>query len=104
MVHKDPTWEDMLIAYATIPGFVANRNIFRGTWFIESMCEVSFHEIKVMQYKKSLSHFPMFSFQVFMDHACDLDIREMLDDVSERMKYYENEDGCKQSCSYEVML
>ena len=37
---KDPTWEDMLIAYATIPGYVANRNIFRGTWYIESLCEV----------------------------------------------------------------
>jgi hypothetical protein len=24
-VEKDPTWEDMLIAYATVPGYVANR-------------------------------------------------------------------------------
>ena len=37
-----------------------------------------------------------------MDNACELDIREMLDEVSERMKYYENEEGYKQSCSYEV--
>jgi hypothetical protein len=22
---KDPSWEDMLIAYATVPGYVANR-------------------------------------------------------------------------------
>jgi hypothetical protein len=24
-VERDPTWEDMLIAYATVPGYVANR-------------------------------------------------------------------------------
>ena len=40
VVHKDPTWEDMLIAYATVPGYVANRNIYRGTWFVESICQV----------------------------------------------------------------
>lgn len=39
-VSKDPVWEDILIAYATVPGFVANRNINRGTWFIESICQV----------------------------------------------------------------
>ena len=37
---KDPTWEDMLIAYSTLPGYVANRDLFRGTWFIESLCQV----------------------------------------------------------------
>lgn len=76
--HKDPTWEDMLIAYATVPGYVANRNLFRGTWFIESIC------------------------QVFMNMAHDTDIREMLDEVSDQMRYYESEYGTKQSCSYEV--
>ena len=25
LVDRDPTWEDMLIAYATVPGYVANR-------------------------------------------------------------------------------
>ena len=25
LADKDPTWEDMLIAYATVPGYVANR-------------------------------------------------------------------------------
>ena len=39
-VFKEPTWEDMLIAYATIPGYVANRNHYRGTWFVESICDV----------------------------------------------------------------
>ena len=30
----------MLIAYSTLPGYVANRDHFRGTWFIESICKV----------------------------------------------------------------
>ena len=37
---KEPTWEDILVAYATLPGFVANRNLYRGTWFIELICKV----------------------------------------------------------------
>ena len=37
---REPTWEDILVAYATIPGFVANRNRYRGTWFIELICKV----------------------------------------------------------------
>ncbi len=42
------------------------------------------------------------STQVFMTMACDTDIREMLDEVSGKMRYYESEFGTKQSCSYEV--
>lgn len=53
-----PTVEDMLIAYATIPGYVANRDNMRGTWFIESICKV------------------------FMNHAADMDIKEMMDEVT----------------------
>ena len=30
----------MLIAYATLPGFVSYRDHVRGTWFIESLCKV----------------------------------------------------------------
>ena len=37
-----------------------------------------------------------------MHNAHELDIREMLDLVSQSMKYYESEWGTKQSCSYEV--
>jgi len=75
---KEPTWEDMLIAYATLPGYVANRDIYRGTWFVECIC------------------------QVFMEHAADTDIRDMLDEVAERLTRYESEVGTKQSFSYEV--
>jgi len=73
-----PTVEDMLIAYATIPGYVAHRDNMRGTWFIESICNV------------------------FMNHAADTDIKEIMDEVSHEMRNYESEFGTKQSCSYEV--
>ena len=76
-VAKDPTWEDMVILFATIPGYVANRNLYRGTWLIECLC------------------------YVFMNHACDMDLREMLDEVARRLRGYESESGTKQSCSYE---
>ena len=38
---QDLTWEDMLIAYSTLPGYVSYRDVFRGTWFIESICKVT---------------------------------------------------------------
>ena len=56
-MFRIPTVEDMLIAYATIPGYVANRDNMRGTWFIESICKV------------------------FMNHAAGMDIKEMMDEV-----------------------
>jgi len=76
--HKELSWEDMIIAYATLPGYVANRDTYRGTWFIESLV------------------------QIFMDMAADLDIKELLDLVANRLKEYESERGTKQTYSYEV--
>ena len=75
---QDLSWEDMLIAHSTLPGYVANRDKYRGTWFIESLCKV------------------------FMDYAADLEIREMLDKVGELLKNYESEFRTKQSFAYEV--
>ena len=62
-MQKVPTVEDMLIAYATIPGYVANRDNMRGTWFIESICKV------------------------FMKNASDMDIKEMMDEVNQIPKF-----------------
>ena len=73
-----PTVEDILIACSTIPGYVANRDTIRGSWFIESLCKV------------------------FMTHAATTDIRDMLDQVSVEMSSYVSEIGTKQACSYEV--
>ncbi len=30
--RKGPTWEDFIIAYSTIPGYVSNRDPEKGTW------------------------------------------------------------------------
>lgn len=49
---------DMLIGYSTLPGFMSNRDIYLGTWYIQAICEV------------------------FMEHACDTDIEDMLKMVS----------------------
>ncbi len=37
-----------------------------------------------------------------MKNAHDMDIREMLDEVSHQIRFYESEFSTKQSCSYEV--
>jgi len=76
--YKEPSWEDILIAYATLPGYVANRDHHRGTWFIESICKV------------------------FMKHAKDMDLRDMLDEVAFELSGYESEMGTKQSFNYDV--
>jgi len=76
---KDPAWEDMLIAYATLPGFVSYRDHVRGTWFIESLCKV------------------------LMKQSCDTNLRDMLDEVARLLKKYQTEMGAKQSFKYEVI-
>jgi len=76
--YKELSWEDMVVAYATLPGYVANRDKYRGTWFIECLCSV------------------------FMEMSVDFDLRDMLDIVAERLEKYESEMGTKQSFAYEV--
>eukprot|EP00094_Tigriopus_californicus_P009381 TCALIF_09046-PA protein Name:"Similar to CASP2 Caspase-2 (Gallus gallus)" AED:0.11 eAED:0.11 QI:358/1/0.85/1/0.5/0.57/7/0/265 len=75
---KTPSWEDYLIANATIPGYVAHRNTQRGSWFVECVC------------------------QVFMEHAHDTDIRDMLDKVGLKMRNnYESRFGTFQTSTHE---
>ena len=56
------------------------RDIFRGTWFVESLCKV------------------------FMEHAACMDLRDMLDETARMLSEYETEAGTKQSFGYEVLL
>ena len=35
-----PNWEDMVIAYSTIPGFTSQRDLQNGTWFIQCLVKV----------------------------------------------------------------
>merc|ERR1711915_983247 len=76
--YKELSWEDMLIAYSTLPGYVSNRDHYRGTWFIESICKV------------------------FMEQAKDTNLRDMLDEVGLVLSRYESEMGTKQSFNYDV--
>jgi ABC-type cobalamin transport system permease subunit len=49
---------DILIGYSTLPGFASKRDVYLGTWYINAICEV------------------------FMEHACDTDVEDMLKMVS----------------------
>ena len=37
---KELSWEDMVIAFSTLPGYVSNRDTMKGTWFVESLCRI----------------------------------------------------------------
>jgi caspase-like apoptosis-related cysteine protease len=59
-----PTMSDILIGYSTLPGFISNRDVYLGTWYIQAICEV------------------------FMEHAWDTDIEDMLKMVSLLTLFY----------------
>jgi len=73
-----PTWEDMIIAYSTIPGYASLRDHERGTWFVQSLVEV------------------------FMNHAHDTELVDLLRMTSERLSLFTNEMGEKQTCNVEM--
>ena len=62
MAAQELSWEDILIAYSTLPGYVANRDCTKGTWFVQSLCKV------------------------FMEHAHNTNLRDMLDLVALDLK------------------
>ena len=47
--------------------------------------------------------FYLYLYQVFMEHAKDMNLRDMLDEVAVKLSSYESERGTKQSCNYDVM-
>lgn len=73
-----PTWEDMIIAYSTIPGYASLRDHDKGTWFVQSLVEV------------------------FMTHAHDTELVDLLRMTSERLSLFTNELGEKQTCNVEM--
>ena len=73
-----PTWEDMIIAYSTIPGYTSIRDHEKGTWFIQSLVEV------------------------FMNHAGEHELIDLLRMTSERLSGFESEEGEKQTCNIEM--
>ena len=79
MAAQELSWEDILIAYSTLPGYVANRDCTKGTWFVQSLCKV------------------------FMEHAHNTNLRDMLDLVALDLKQnFTSETGTKQSFNYDV--
>ncbi|OXU20628.1 hypothetical protein TSAR_006461 [Trichomalopsis sarcophagae] len=65
-------YEDMLIVYSTIPGFVSYRDEYNGTWFIQILCEV------------------------FMNYAHKVHVRELFDMIDFRLKNFRTpEDNCQ---------
>ena len=85
-----------MIAYSTLPGYVSNRDHYRGTWFIESICKVRDY-LFVCSYNIETQFL-----QVFMEHAKDMNLRDMLDEVGFVLSRYESEMGTKQSFNYDV--
>lgn len=47
-----PVEADMLLAYATVPGYVSWRNSERGSWFVQALTEVLVHDAA----KEDLTH------------------------------------------------
>ena len=79
LVSQELSWEDILIAYSTLPGYVANRDCAKGTWFVQSLCKI------------------------FMEHAHNTNLRDMLDLVALDLKQnFTSETGAKQSFNYDV--
>jgi len=73
-----PTWEDMIIAYSTIPGYASLRDHYNGTWFIQSLV------------------------QVFSQHAHNTELIDLLRMTSATLSQFENEQGEKQTCNIEM--
>lgn len=73
-----PTWEDMIIAYSSLPGYASVRDHEKGTWFIQSLVEV------------------------FMNHAHDTELIDLLRMTSQRLSQFTNDEGEKQTCNIEL--
>ncbi|KAK9302737.1 hypothetical protein QLX08_005356 [Tetragonisca angustula] len=63
------SYEDMLLVYATLPGYVAFRDTITGSWFIQILCEV------------------------FMKYAHKAHLQDLLNMVDERLKIQRTNGG-----------
>ena len=61
--------DDMLISYATVPGYVSYRNPDSGTWFISAICEV----VSQCQYIRVARHLQIGN--MFLSFRCSQNIR-----------------------------
>ena len=75
---KSVSTEDMVIAFATVPGYAACRDANRGAWYIQSLCEV------------------------FMKDSHHFELRELLDEVARKLSTFTDMCETRQSCLYEA--
>ncbi len=75
---RDPKWMDMLIVYSSVPGYQSHRDTWYGSWFIESLV------------------------RVFMDYACENELKLLLRDVGKVMNEIPHEEGHKQSIEISI--
>ncbi len=73
-----PTWEDMIIAYSSIPGYESLRDHDTGSWFIRSLVEV------------------------FMNHAHEMDLMDLLMVTSQVLSKRTTEANDSQTCNVEL--
>jgi len=71
---RSPSFEDMIVSYATIPGYVAYRNNVKGSWFIQCICKV------------------------FMEYVHLEDLVTLMQRVSQELSTYGTIKGEKQMC------
>ena len=57
---RSPIEADFLVAYATVPGYVSWRNSARGSWFIQSICEIFAKFAKSADVLDMLTMVPLF--------------------------------------------
>ncbi|CAL8094579.1 unnamed protein product [Orchesella dallaii] len=74
-----PETEDMIVCYSTVPGFVSNRDIEHGTWYIRTLCKI------------------------FMECAWNTDVIKLLQRVGWEMRGISSEFGTKQMSSFHVL-
>lgn len=67
------TYCDMLVCYATVPGFAAHRDTNTGSWFVESMCKI------------------------WSEHAHDTDVEILMKLVGEYASTYRTENSALQT-------
>ncbi|XP_065348975.1 caspase-1-like isoform X2 [Cloeon dipterum] len=40
IVYKIPVYADFLISFSTVPGYYSWRNVNKGSWFMQALCEI----------------------------------------------------------------
>ena len=108
-----PTWEDMIIAYSTIPGYASLRwaqargidsfnNYFQGpsTWhLVRTESSGSFYDPRTRYRAGMLASSNCWLALIYLTKHLKVDLLRM---TSERLSHFTNEQGEKQTCNVEM--